>query len=97
MCEIDSGLFSKNFAFPLDFFKTLWYSVVLTGGDRMAQITIEELYHGEKYNIMGNALAEIMTEGKETNDTRTTLELLLVKHTVLAVQKAQDNGDTIEI
>ncbi len=63
----------------------------------MAKITIEELYHGEKYNIMGNALAELMTEGKETNDTRTALELLLVKHTVLAVQKAQDNGDTIEI
>jgi hypothetical protein len=97
MCEIDSGLFSKNFAFPLDFFKTLWYSVVLTGGDRMAQITIEELYHGEKYNIMGNALAELMTEGKETNDTRTALELMLVKHTVLAVKKTQANGDTIKI
>ncbi|MBQ3566635.1 MAG: hypothetical protein IJA12_05595 [Oscillospiraceae bacterium] len=63
----------------------------------MAQITIEELYHGEKYNIMGNALAEFMTEGKETKDTRTALELMLVKHTVLAVQKVQANGDTIEI
>lgn len=63
----------------------------------MARITIEELYHGEKYNIMGNAVAELMTEGKETNDARTALELMLVKHTVLAVQKAQANGDTIEI
>jgi len=97
MCDIDSGLFSKNFAFLLDFFKTLWYSVVLQGGDRMARITIEELYHGEKCNIMGNAIAELMTEGKETNDTRTALERMLVKHTVLAVQKAQANGDTIEI
>ena len=96
MCEIDSGLFSKNFAFPLDFFKTLWYSVVLTGGDRMAQITIEELYHGEKYNIMGNAVAELMSEGKETNNVRTALELLIVKHTLLAAQQAQNNGDTIQ-
>lgn len=63
----------------------------------MAKITIEELYHGEKYNIMGNALAEFMTEGKETKDTRTVLELMLVKHTVLAVQKVQASGDTIEI
>ena len=54
----------------------------------MARITIEELYHGEKYNIMGNALAELMTEVKETNDARTALELLLVKHTVLAVKKS---------
>ena len=96
MCEIDSGLFSKNFAFPLDFFKTLWYSVVLTGGDRMAQITIEELYHGEKYNIMGNAVAELMSEGKETNNVRTALELLIVKHTLLAAKQAQSNGDTIQ-
>ena len=63
----------------------------------MARITIEELYHGEKYNIMGNAVAELMTEGKETNNIRTALELMLVKHTVLAVQKAQTNGDIIEI
>lgn len=63
----------------------------------MAQITIKELYQGEKYNIMGNAVAELMSEGKETNDTRTALELMLVKHTVLAVQKAQANGVTIEI
>ncbi len=63
----------------------------------MAQIKIEELYHGDKYNVMGNALAELMKEGKETNDTRTVLELMLVKHTVLAVKKAQANGDTIKI
>ena len=54
----------------------------------MAQITIEELYHGEKYNIMGNAVAELMAEGKETNNVRTALELLIVKHTLLAAQQA---------
>lgn len=60
----------------------------------MARITIEELYHGEKYNIMGNALAELMTEGKEENDVRTALELLIVKHTLIAAKQAQNNGDT---
>lgn len=62
----------------------------------MARITIEELYHGEKYNIMGNAVAELMSEGKETNNVRTALELLIVKHTLLAAQQAQNNGDTIQ-
>ena len=27
----------------------------------MARITIEELYRGDEYNVMGNALAELMT------------------------------------
>ncbi len=63
----------------------------------MAKITIEELYHGEQYNIMGNALAELMTEGKETNDTRTALELLIVKHTMLAAHKMQASGDTVQL
>ncbi len=63
----------------------------------MAQITVEELYHGEKYNIMGNALAELITEGKETTDTRTALELLIVKHTLLAAKQVLENGDTVQL
>lgn len=62
----------------------------------MAQIMIKELYHGEKYNIMGNAVAELMAEGKEENDVRTALELLIVKRTLLAAKQAQNNGDTIQ-
>lgn len=62
----------------------------------MAQIMIKELYHSEKYNIMGNAVAELMAEGKEENDVRTALELLIVKRTLLAAKQAQNNGDTIQ-
>ena len=62
----------------------------------MAQITVEELYHGEKYNVMGKAVAELMAEGKEENDVRTALELLIVKHTLLAAKQAKNNGDTIQ-
>lgn len=63
----------------------------------MAQITVEELYHGEKYNIMGNAVAELITEGKETTDTRTAMELLIVKHTMIAAKQVLENGDTVQI
>ena len=37
-----------------------------------------------------------MSEGKEINDARTALELLIVKHTLLAAKQAQSNGDTIQ-
>ena len=57
----------------------------------MAQITIEKLYYGEKYNIIGNAFAELMTEGKEV---RIALDFLIVKHTLIAAKQAQNNGDT---
>ena len=63
----------------------------------MAQITVEELYHGEQYNIMGNAIAEYLAKGSLwQQDTDTTLELLIVKYTLLAAQQMQTNGDTVQ-
>ena len=63
----------------------------------MAQITIEELYHGEQYNIMGNAIAEYLAKGSLwQQDADTTLELLIVKYTLLAAQQMQANGDTVQ-
>ncbi len=63
----------------------------------MSQITIEELYHGEYYNIMGNAIAEYLSKGSLwQQDADTALELLIVKHTLLAVQQMQTNGDTVQ-
>lgn len=61
----------------------------------MAQITIEEFYRGDKYNVMGNAVAELMTEGADEDDIRTALELLIVKHTLIASKQMHANGDTI--
>lgn len=64
----------------------------------MAQITIGELYHGEQYNIMGNAMAEYLSKGGLwQQDANTALELLIVKHTLLAAQRMQANGDTIQL
>ena len=63
----------------------------------MAQITIEELYHGEQYNIMGNAIVEYLAKsGLWQRDADTTLELLIVKYTLLAAQQMQANGDTVQ-
>lgn len=44
---------------------------------------------------MGNAVAELMAEGKEENDVRTALEFLIVKHTLITAKQAQSNCDTI--
>lgn len=55
----------------------MWYSVVLTGGGKIAQITIEDLYRGDEYNVMGNAVAELMTEGKEINDNEHFINTIL--------------------
>lgn len=63
----------------------------------MAQITLEELYYGEQYNIMGNAMVEYLSKGDLwQQDADTTLELLIVKHTLLAAQRMQANGDTVQ-
>ena len=63
----------------------------------MASYTVEELYYGEKYNIMGNAAAEIMTAGipGDSEELRTQTELCLVKHTLLAARQMAREGDTV--
>ncbi len=64
----------------------------------MAQITPEELYHGDQYNIMGNVMAEYLSKGDLCQqDADTTLELLIVKHILLAAQHMQTNGDTVQL
>jgi len=45
----------------------------------MAKFTLEELYYGDKYNIMGNAAAEILRRGT-CEDVQTEIELCLITH-----------------
>ena len=47
---------------------------------QMAKFTLEELYYGDKYNIMGNTAAEMLRHGA-CEDEQTEIELCLVKHT----------------
>lgn len=63
----------------------------------MEKITIEELYHSEKYNIMSAVAAKAMTLGfdERTEEGRTWIEMELVRQTVIAIEQMKKNGDSI--
>ena len=58
----------------------------------MAKFTLEELYYGDKYDIIGNTAAELLLCGTGDDD-QTQVELCLVKHTLLAAQRIAQEGD----
>ena len=63
----------------------------------MAKITIEELYRGEKYDIMSAVTVKAFQPGIEerTEDSRTWIEMELVRQTVIAIEQMKKNGDCI--
>lgn len=64
----------------------------------MAKITVEEVYRGDKYNVMGNAFKELISvcEGIGTlENLQTTTKLLVCKHTLIAAKKMIEEGDSI--
>ena len=62
----------------------------------MARITIEEIYRGEKYGVMSAAMAEYLTNGRPAEyDERTWIEMLIVKHALIAADKMKSEGDSI--
>ena len=63
----------------------------------MAKITIEELYRGEKYDIMSAVAVRTMTLGidERTEEGQTWIEMELVRQTLIAVGKMKKNGDCI--
>lgn len=62
----------------------------------MARITVEEVYNGEKYDVMSAATVEYLTNGRPAEyDERTWLEMLLVKHALIAAEKMKNEGDSI--
>ena len=62
----------------------------------MARITIEEVYRGEKYGVMSAAMAEYLTNGHPAEyDERTWVEMLIVKHALIAADKMKLEGDSI--
>ena len=63
----------------------------------MEKITIEELYHSEKYNIMSAVAAKAMTLGfdERTEEGRTWIEMELVRQNIVAKVKVNQNGDCI--
>ena len=62
----------------------------------MAQISIAEIYSGEKYDVMSAAIADYMSNGRPSEyDERTWIDMLLVKHALIAAEKMRQEGDTI--
>lgn len=66
----------------------------------MAQMSLEELYRGEgageKYGILGEVMKDFFQNGCPSEyDDRTWLEMLLVKHALIAAEKMKNEGDTV--
>ena len=62
----------------------------------MAQITIEQIYNGKKYDVMSEVLSEYLkNERPKKYDERTWIELLIVKHSINTAYKMQKEGDTV--
>ncbi len=62
----------------------------------MARITVEEVYRGEKYGVMSAAMAEYLKNGRPAEyDERTWVEMLIVKHALIAAGKMKSEGDSI--
>lgn len=62
----------------------------------MARITVEEVYNGEKYGVMSAAMAEYLANGRPAEyDERTWVEMLIVKHALIAADKMKLEGDSI--
>ena len=63
----------------------------------MAKITIEELYRGEKYDIMSAVAVKAMALSidERTEEGRTWIEMELVRQTVIAIEQMKKNGDCI--
>lgn len=66
----------------------------------MAQMSLEELYRGEgvgeKYGILGEVMKDFFQNGRPAEyDERTWLDMLLVKHALIAAEKMKSEGDTV--
>ena len=62
----------------------------------MTRITVEEVYRGEKYDVMSTAMAEYLKNGRPAEcDERTWVEMLIVKHALIAADKMKLEGDSI--
>ena len=61
----------------------------------MAQITVEEVYHGEKHGIIGQVEKDLLENCLGGKDLHTLIELLVVKHALAAAEKMKKEGDFV--
>lgn len=65
------------------------------GGADMSQISVKELYYGDKYNVMGEVFKQMLLSHDRSIDEQTRLELEIVRQTIIATEKMKRNGDSI--
>ena len=63
----------------------------------MAKLTIEQLYYGDEYGVMGQVIKSLLQNPPPTVtiDPNTYRELEIVRQTLIAVEKMKKNGDCI--
>ena len=62
----------------------------------MAKITLEELFYGDKYGVMGEVVKQVFARQDEfVADPHTFRELEIVHQTLIAAEKMKKNGDCI--
>ena len=62
----------------------------------MAKITVEELFYGDKYGVMGKVVKQVFARQNEfIADPHTFRELEIVRQTLIEVEKMKKNGDCI--
>lgn len=61
----------------------------------MAKISINELYYGDKYNVMGEVLKRMLLSSDRSIDEQTRFELEIVRQTIVAIRKMKESGDSI--
>lgn len=61
----------------------------------MAKFTLQQLYLGDKYNIMGEAFKTLWFEDPIDEEMKTAIELAIVKATIAVTIKMINEGDFI--
>ena len=64
----------------------------------MIKYTLEEIIYGDKYGIESAVVAEVfrlVQQGVPAKELKEKLNMLYVKHTLLAAKKMYDEGDCI--
>lgn len=64
----------------------------------MAKYTLEEIMYGDRYSIESAVVAEVfkmVQQGMPAKEIKEKLNILYVKHTLLAAKKMHEEGDCI--
>ena len=63
----------------------------------MAKLTVEQLYYGDEYGVMGEVIKALLQNPppKVTIDSIAYREVEIVRQTLIAAEKMKKNGDCI--